>query len=492
MKSMDLIPAIKAGYPMFYCQTQELNRTVSDIQTTLSEYKNGDSFSIKTWDFDVDPDPETVTTLLADEPRMTVVIAKNYNWFIKDEFAGINKATVQFLQNKIETFSSAEYRKILIIVSDSPFNAAIPDQLKNDFLPLEFDLPNIEEIRETYNYIVDSVRENPKFKEPSKEEAEKIVLNARGLTKRGIINALSFSLVKDAGKLNPRTVADIRNREIEGKAGLTIGRYTETFADIQGYDSLKQFCKATIMGPRPDLAKGVNLLGPPGTGKSMFAKSLGNETGLEVITAEIALMFDKYVGGSEKNIREFIDIAIATRPNIIFLDELDKALSKIGGGGSQSESGDGVAKQAMAQFLKFLQDRPEGIYVVATCNSLNIPPEWIRAERWDCAPFFVDLPDKPTQDQILKYYQKQFSVTGRPKNMDGWSGAEIKSACRIAAMWGRSVGEIEQFVVPVSKTMATEIDALRKWAIGKTIPASVTVPNAVDIGSGKKKRAISI
>jgi hypothetical protein len=114
--------------------------------------------------------------------------------------------------------------------------------------------------------------------------------------------------------------------------------------------------------------------------------------------------------------------------------------------------------------------------VFATCNNVNMPPEWIRAERWDCAPFFVDLPQEEEQEAILKYYQKAFEVKGRPSNMDGWSGAEIKSACRIAAMMGRPVNEVEQFVIPVSKTMGSQIERLRKWAEGKTIPASTKVP----------------
>ena len=70
----------------------------------------------------------------------------------------------------------------------------------------------------------------------------------------------------------------------------------------------------------------------------------------------------------------------------------------------------GTTMRSNAQFLKFLSDdRPEGIYVIATCNNIeSLPPEFIRAERYDCAPIFVDLPSKPEQMAILKHYQKDY------------------------------------------------------------------------------------
>ena len=207
----------------------------------------------------------------------------------------------------------------------------------------------------------------------------------------------------------------------------------------------------------------------------MFCRCVGNETGLEVLEVEVAQLFDKYVGGSEMNVGRLVDIATATAPCIVFMDEIDKALAGIGNDNGTT-TGDSVSSRAMGQFLKFMQQRPEGVYVFATCNNVNMPPEWIRAERWDWAPFFVDLPQAEEQESILKYYQKVFEVKGRPSNMEGWSGAEIKSVCRIAAMMGRPVNEVERFVIPVSKTMGKQIDQLRKWAEGKTIPASTMVP----------------
>ena len=480
MDAKNLIPAIKAGYSYFYCQSYGINRTVQEIKEIADAYKNGGDeslYKVSTWDFEITPDPEEVTSFLSSSKPYSVLIAKNLNWFLLDELGGFNKTIVAFLQNHIEEFASKEYRKVLIIVSDVDFDMAIPPQLARDFLPLEFPLPKISEISDIYEFIIDSVKDNPKFKMPSEDERKEIILNSRGMTRREIGNALSFSIVTDNGCLLPKTVANIRNQGIEKNAGIKIGRYPETFADLKGYDNIKEFAKATIMGPRRELAKGLLLTGPPGTGKTMFCRCVGNETGLEVLEVEVAQLFDKYVGGSEKNVGRLVDIATATAPCIVFMDEIDKALAGIGGGdGGNGTTSDSVSARAMGQFLKFMQQRPEGVYVFATCNNVNMPPEWIRAERWDCAPFFVDLPQEEEQGAILKYYQKVFEVKGKPSSMEGWSGAEIKSVCRIAAMMGRPVNEVEQFVIPVSKTMGKQIDNLRNWAEGKTIPASTKVP----------------
>ena len=478
MDAKNLIPAIKAGYSYFYCQSYEINRTVQEIISIANEYKSNSNesiYKVQTWDFEIAPDPEEAIEFLSASKPYSVLIAKNFNWFLMDELGGFNKTLVTYLQNHIEEFSSAEFRKVLIIVSDSEFDMAIPPQLARDFLPLEFPLPNIEQIKEIYEFVIESVKENPKFQMPNEDEGKEIILNSRGMTKREIINALSFSIVSDGGKLLPKTVAKVRNQGIEKNAGIKIGRYPETFADLKGYENIKEFARATIMGPRRDLARGLLLTGPPGTGKTMFCRCVGNETGLEVLEVEVAQLFDKYVGGSEKNVGRLVDIATATAPCIVFMDEIDKALAGIGNDNGTT-TGDSVSSRAMGQFLKFMQQRPEGVYVFATCNNVNMPPEWIRAERWDCAPFFVDLPQAEEQESILKYYQKVFEVKGRPSNMEGWSGAEIKSVCRIAAMMGRPVNEVERFVIPVSKTMGKQIDQLRKWAEGKTIPASTMVP----------------
>ena len=144
----------------------------------------------------------------------------------------------------------------------------------------------------------------------------------------------------------------------------------------------------------------------------------------------------------------------------------------------------------MSQFLKFLQDRPDGIYVIATCNDVSgLPPEYIRAERWDTAPFMIDLPTVEEREVILDHYKDYYKVDGKisAADMEGWSGAEIKSMCRLASIENNSIDMTSQFVIPVAETMKDDIDRLRKWSVGKTINAS-----EVNVNGDVEDRSIDI
>lgn len=467
----NLISAMRAGYPFFYAQSQEIKRSVDIISDVISNFKNsnGDNpYSIKEWDCEIDPDPESVIQNLENSGSGSVIVAKNWNWYLKDEYGNINKDFVQVLQNRSDIYSERETRKVLIIVSNQSFENAIPEQLQKDFVSLEFDLPDKKEIEEVLDFIINSVKDNPKFKMPTEKEKRKIIDSAKGLTKRELQNAFSFSLIQDEGTIKSSTVADLQAKEIQKTAGLKIGKYNTSFDELKGYENLKEFALATINSP---YAKGLMLLGPPGTGKTHFCKALGTAADMKVIEMEMANLFGSLVGESEKMMKQALEVIKANAPCILFIDEIEKGLSGVGGG----QSGDGgTTKRSMAQFLKFLSDdRPEGVYVIATCNDISsLPPEWIRAERWDTAPFFIDLPNKEESKSILEHYKMIYSVTGNVPDMNGWSGAEIKSVCRIAAMMNKEIGDVTKFIVPVSKTMADSIDKLKKWAEGKTIPAS--------------------
>jgi len=484
----NLIYALNSGYSFFYVQTFEMQKSVEEITDICESYKrtsDGEQMWFpKVWDFDSSPDPDSCVDMLDKTDSYTVVIAKNFNWFLKDEYGSVNKDIASFLQNRAELFTTIEYRKILIVVGDESFGSAIPSALDKDFMPFEFGLPEQEEIAGIYDFIVDSAKDNPKFKEPAKKEKEAIIASSRGMTARAVKNALSYSILDGKGEMSSKAVSKIRAEVIEGTAGLKTADFSKmSFDDLKGMDNVKEFFLSTFDSK---LSLGLLLLGPPGTGKTLFAQCASGESGLDVYEAEMSELFGGLVGDSEKLMKTFIETISKLTPCILFCDELEKALAGVGGG---SQSDGGTTQRSMAQFLKFLSDkRPEGLYVIATCNNVKqLPPEWVRAERWDCAPFFIDIPNDEEREMILEHYQSKYSVKGQPKNMEGWSGAEIKSSCRIASMMGKKVNEVERFVIPVAKTMQEQIEGLRGWAENKTIPATTQVPKGGRKKIGKRK-----
>jgi len=485
-----LITGVRAGYSFFYIRTMEMESTVEKIRRAVKEEKTFEQnpYKLKLWDFEESPDPEKflMEEVENSEPR-TIFIAKNLNWFLVDEFKNSNKLFLTYLQNRLEVFPTAEKRKVLVILSDSPFDSAIPEVLQRDFMTVEFDLPDENEIEKVLDYILESVKDKKGFVNPSNEEKEAIIKSARGMTTREVQNAFAHSIIQGKGKIEATDVSRIRAKNIESTAGLQVYEGERGFDSLKGLDNVKAFVLATAKNPE---ALGLMLLGPPGTGKTHFATCLSKELGLLMLKAEMAEMFGKYVGETEKQVKRFIDVVRANAPCILFIDEIEKALSGVGGkaGNEDVSIGSEVTQRAMAQFLKFLSDdRPKGVYVIATCNNISsLPPEWVRAERWDTAPFFIDLPNEEEQEEILLHYQATYGVFGRPSSMKGWSGAEIKACCRIAKLMNKNLDEVERFIIPISKTMDREIKQLREWAETRCIPASTP------INGGKKKKSRSL
>ena len=170
----------------------------------------------------------------------------------------------------------------------------------------------------------------------------------------------------------------------------------------------------------------------PGTGKSAFCKALGNETGRPTLMLDIGSLMGSLVGATEQNIRQALRIADAMSPAILFVDELDKGLSGIGSTGDS-----GVSTRLFGTLLTWLSDHETDVFFVATANDISkLPPEFTRAERFD-GVFFLDLPAGKDKEAIWDLYRGQFGIPAaqaRPADAN-WTGAEIKSCCRLAACW---------------------------------------------------------
>ena len=494
MKREDLVNGIKAGYSFFYVRTYEMDRCIEEIKSMLAEVKEELPMTLASWDFEAGSgdgegagDPDSALELIDSSPPWTVCLLQNFNWFLLDAKTGqTNYKAVQMIQNRQEFFSQDESRKIVVILSEVGFDKAIPKAIEKVFLSLDFGLPGEEEIGKALDFIIFSTADNERFQKPTDQEREDIILSLKGLTLTEVKAALAFSLVKHGGKFNTKTLTDIRDQGLEKIPGIKVVDCEAIDADkVKGLPNLKAFVLKAIQGKNRHLMKGIMLLGPPGVGKTMFFKWLSKVTGLRLYMIEVAELFGGLVGQSEELMRTLLDTLPLLAPAICVFDEIEKGLAGMKGGGGDG----GTTKRSMGQLLKFMSDeRPDRLHIFATCNDItSMPPEWIRPGRWDSSAFFIDLPTDEEKAEILVYYKKIYSVKGDPSSMDGWSGAEIEAVCRIASLLESDIDEVEDYICPVSKTMETEITSLRKWSVGKTIPATKKI-----LKNGSKKRAIKI
>lgn len=126
--------------------------------------------------------------------------------------------------------------------------------------------------------------------------------------------------------------------------------------------------------------------------------------------------------------------------------------------------------------LTWLADHESDVFFIGTANDISkLPPEFTRAERLD-AVFFLDVPSTEERQTIWDLYRRQFQLDDSqnlPDDAD-WTGAEIRSCCRLAALLDLPLAQASRQVVPVAATAAEQIERLRTWATGRCLSASAS------------------
>ncbi|MFH1721280.1 MAG: CDC48 family AAA ATPase [Candidatus Altiarchaeota archaeon] len=219
------------------------------------------------------------------------------------------------------------------------------------------------------------------------------------------------------------------------------------WADIGGLDKVKQEMKEVVewplkhaeaferMGIRPP--KAVLLYGPPGCGKTLMAKAVATESEANFITVKGPELLSKWVGESEKAVREIFKKARQTAPTIIFFDEID-AIAPIRSGESGTHAHETVVNQILTEL-----DGVESLENVIVLGSTNrqelIDPSLLRPGRFD-RQVLIPPPDEKSRAEIFKIHTKNMPLTkdvnikDLAKRTNEFSGADIEGLCREAAM----------------------------------------------------------
>jgi len=467
-KADDITSYLRAGFSAFWVTTQEPRRAVEVLTEKIEQFvrKDGGKYRIGNWNC-LGGDPVKALSINGD---FNVKFLMNYHWFIK------KPPVVQTIQDNIEVWKN--HGNAIIVVSPV---MDIPIELEKDFVPLSLELPDEKAIKKSFQYISEST--NGAVKVPDGTDFDKLVSASKGLTQLELENTLALSVVKKRN-FDSEVISDHKASIVEKSGLLEIVKPTITFDDVCGYDQIKQFVLSTIRKPE---AKGILILGPPGCGKTMFMNALVGTTGKIGLNLNFGKMFSKYQGETDQNIEAAIKVIEAIGDCIVMVDEFEKQFA---GAASTGETDSGVTRRATGRWLRFMQERPKGVYIIGTCNSFRgMPPEYLRPGRWDSSPFFIDLPSQGEKMEIMAYYLGKYrlAVDGRTPRlpaMDKWTGAEIEACCRNASMMECSVADASKFVLPQAKTMEDEISELRTWSKGRTIPATIVIKKK------KKKRVI--
>ncbi|GAA0715977.1 transitional endoplasmic reticulum ATPase [Halorubrum trapanicum] len=276
-----------------------------------------------------------------------------------------------------------------------------------------------------------------------------------GLAQEAAMTALRRARQDDAAALDDVTVtkgdfeAAHANVEPSAMREYVAEQPTTDFADVGGLDDAKAELERAVTwplsyGPLFDAAgadppTGVLLHGPPGTGKTLLARAIAGESGVNYIQVAGPELLDRYVGESEKAVRELFDRARQAAPAIIFFDEIDAvATDRDAAGGDGSGVGERVVSQLLTE-LDRASDNPNLVVLAATNRRDALDPALLRPGRLE-THVEVPEPDREARRKVLEVHTREKPLVDEvdleriADETEGYSGAEIAALSRAAAM----------------------------------------------------------
>jgi transitional endoplasmic reticulum ATPase len=220
-----------------------------------------------------------------------------------------------------------------------------------------------------------------------------------------------------------------------------------TWDDVGGLEDTKDRMRELVQWPlnygdvfddmNLEPAKGVLLYGPPGTGKTMLAKAVANESQSNFISIKGPELLNKYVGESEKGVREVFEKARSNAPTIVFFDEIDALATERGSGGDNN-----VGERVVSQLLTELDglENLEDVVVFATTNRPDlIDSALLRPGRLD-RHIHVPIPDVESRRAVLEVHTEDtpladdVNLEELARRTEGYVGADLEALCREATM----------------------------------------------------------
>lgn len=498
---------LKAYYPVLYLTSYEYDRTKQKIEGIVnilrSENKNLRLFNWNCVDGlrlidGITPSPvqnkdgeeivepeETLKYILNDrESSKDIFVLEDFNNYIEEE-------NVKFYIRSIA--EKARHTNTHAIVLSAVYK--LPIELEKYVTVLNIPLPDRGDMEKTLGVVERQCKINLTV-----EMRNRMVDAALGMTSMEADLAFCLAAVKDdLGPNAPYTVSSEKEQIIKKSGILDYFPKNESLKDVGGMDILKDWLfkrqkayekKARDFGLQEP--KGLLLLGVPGCGKSLTAKSIASFWNIPLLRLDIGKVYQGLVGSSEDNIRKAIATAEAVAPCVLWIDEIEKGLNGVQSSGSTDG---GVTSRIFSTILTWMQEKTSPVFVVATANNINLlPPELLRKGRFD-EIFFVDLPNQKERENIFSIHLKkkgqapsQYPMEMLGRKTEGFNGAEIEE-CIKEAMFAAYVEAPDNpkllskhlvdailKTVPLSTTMREQIAALRNWAVTRAKNASNEAP----------------
>lgn len=477
---------MRARYPLIAIVSHEETRVMVAINSVATQRNR----AVAVWSLtqglrdveDVSPDetqdPSAMLYVLSNMITTEGAITEPTLFVFKDMHSLMdNPMIVRYIRDIVAALETTPHT--IIFVSPS-FN--VPNDLDKNVVIIDWPLPDE---RELDLIITATERELPSNVNIALNGSrEKVIAALRGLTafeaETSLLNAIAAE-----GELSAGVISHIvkEKSQIIRKSGvLEIVESGYKMDDIGGLQELKTYARRKLstfsVAARDagiEAARGVLLVGVPGTGKSLSAKAIAADT-LPLLKLDMGALMTSELGGSEKNLRQVFKVLDAIGPCVLWVDEIEKALAD-----NDGRSDGGVKMGMLGSLLTWMQEHTSPVYIVATANQANLlRPELI--SRFDDV-LWIDLPDASARAEILAVHfskrghaMTEFTSSELVSMVEatwGFSGREIerqvKSALEVAFFEGRKVRASDLVnaaaeSVPTAQMMKAQIDSLRSWA----------------------------
>ena len=396
--------------------------------------------------------------------------------------------TLRLLRDMLQRFRELGSHLIMIDHRDE-----LPPVIAAQATRFEISLPDEDELEHLIRDTLRRLNREQKIEvDITRKQLATIIRNLRGLTRREaerlIIEAVIDDRRFDASDMN--TILAGKRRALHGGGLLEYVEAPVDLSEIGGLRRLKNWLKqrrtavtAKAIEFGLGAPRGVLMLGVQGAGKSLCAKAIATAWQRPLLRMDVGALYDRYVGESERRLRDAFAQAEMMAPIILWIDEIEKAFASAA---SRSTDG-GLSQRMFGSLLTWMQEHDAPVFLVATANDIEaLPPELLRKGRFD-EIFFVDLPKKATRKQIVSIHLRkrkrdpaQFDLDVLADASDGYSGAEIEQAIISALhdafsaktdLTTESVAKALADSPPLSVTMAERVRALRTWAQDRCVQA---------------------
>ena len=482
--------ATQGRHPLLYLHTPEEGRVVAALEELLPEYAPGGIVS--TWSCvsgldgtgEETRDPVAALRTILASPHEGFYVLKDLSEFID------RPPVVRALRDAYQAFHR-DKRTCIVIVSPV---LVIPPLLENELCLVEVSLPEPAELLAHALGVQDLY---PGREIPSSLHSE-IALALRGLTlaEAGHVMHRVFNGT-DLAEAAILEQIFAEKEMLARKAGFLefIPRQIDV-SGIGGLEILKSwalkrkdlFTQESVDAGLP-VPRGILIMGISGCGKSLSCKAIASLWHVPLFRLDMNLVFSGVYGTPQAAFHRALKTIESVAPAVLWIDEIENAL------GMTTDQSTSEQTLTFSSFLTWMQERPPLVFVAATANRIeSLPAEAIRKGRFD-EVFFCDLPTDDERHEIIRIHLARNGVN--PDDIDverllysteGWSGAEVEQAiisARIDAHQERKPMNLDHIrthtrrMVPLSRTMAEQIKAIRSWSHNRATSASKTKPKSM-------------